>query len=204
MAFLDYQRTVIAYHGTDAGVVESVLAGTSTLEYSQNKHDWLGKGIYFWEHGPRRAFEWAQWRIKGGGGSGAKIKTPAIIGALINLGNCFDLLDTRNTALLGELFPIYNQSCIDQGFEIPENKPSGKHDIDHTKRFLDCAVVNWVLELKEKQDGVKYHTVRCIFSEGKPAFEGSSIMEKSHIQIAVRDPSVVLGYFKPKVDFADS
>src|SRR5688500_11654065 len=148
MGLLDYQRTVIGYHGTDAAVVQDVLLGKASLEYSRNKHDWLGEGIYFWEHGPDRALEWANWRAQGRGGTASKIKNPAVIGAFINLGNCFDLLDTRNTTLLGELFPIYRQSCVEQGFEIPANTAASKHDIDHTRRYLDCAVLNWVLELK--------------------------------------------------------
>ena len=114
MSPFDYQRTIIGYHGTDASVVDGVLVGKSALDYSENKHDWLGRGIYFWEHGPRRAYEWAQWRTKLGG-KAPKITKPAVVGAFINLGNCFDLLDTRNTALLGQLFPIYKQSCVDPG-----------------------------------------------------------------------------------------
>jgi hypothetical protein len=39
-----------------------------------------------------------------------------------------------------------------------------------------------------------------VFSEGTPAYEGSKIMAKSHIQIAVRDASAVIGHFKPHVD----
>jgi hypothetical protein len=45
-----------------------------------------------------------------------------------------------------------------------------------------------------------FHTIRCAFSEGTPAFPGSKIMAQSHIQIAVRDPSVIIGYFKPHLD----
>ena len=201
MGQLDYQRTVIAYHGTDSEIVQAVLRGGTQLEYSKNDHDWLGKGIYFWEFGPHRAYEWAKWRSKHGG-PGAKIKTPAVIGALIHLGNCFDLLDTRNTVMLKDLFTLYRKAAQDQKFQIPKNIQSHKFDIDHTKRFLDCAFLNWFFALKE-QDGISYDTVRCIFTEGVPAFEGSAIMEKSHIQLAVRNPSVILGYFKPAVDPAD-
>lgn len=200
MGQLDYQRMVIGYHGTDAKLVDDVLLGDQQLEYSRNSHDWLGKGIYFWEHGPTRAMEWAVWRAKHGG-PGAKITKPAVIGAFINLGNCFDLLDVRNTTMLGNLFPIYKESCEQEGFELPQNKPSYENDIDSTKRFLDCAVLNWVLELKEKEDGVQFDSVRCLFSEGKPAFDGSLIMAKSHIQIAVREPLTIVGYFKPNIDF---
>ena len=39
--------------------------------------------------------------------------------------------------------------------------------------------------------GINYQTVRGVFLEGKPAFAGSKIMLKSHIQIAVKDYSCV-------------
>jgi hypothetical protein len=50
-----------------------------------------------------------------------------------------------------------------------------------------------------EQAGGKYHfqTIRGVFTEGDPAFEESRIFAKTHIQIAVRDPSVILGFFLP-------
>lgn len=47
-----YQRTVVGYHGCDAVLTDSVLAGKMDLQLSSNPYDWLGGGIYFWEHGP--------------------------------------------------------------------------------------------------------------------------------------------------------
>jgi hypothetical protein len=67
MRLLDYQRFVIGYHGCDKEIADRVFMGEGELEYSSNRHDWLGKGIYFWEYGPHRAYEWAQWRSKGVG-----------------------------------------------------------------------------------------------------------------------------------------
>jgi len=54
MAHLTYQRAVVGYHGCDASVVEEVLAGKAELMLSTNAYDWLGEGMYFWEHGPQR------------------------------------------------------------------------------------------------------------------------------------------------------
>jgi len=65
---------------------------------------------------------------------------------------------------------------------------------------LDCAVINWCLDFLELEEKQHYHTVRCLFSEGTPAFEGSKIQAKSHIQIAIRDEAATFGYFKPQVD----
>ena len=202
MRLLDYQRFIVAFHGCDEDVVERVLLGKGELDYSENAYDWLGRGIYFWEYGPRRAYEWAKWRSEGKGGSGGKVKTPAVIGAYINLGRCFDLLDTANTTLLGSVFNQFKNDCEDKGVRPPRNEAAFDGDIDHTKRILDCAVVNFAVEAIEAMEKTQFQTVRCIFSEGKPAFDGSLIMAKSHIQIAVRDRSAIVGYFRPNIDFS--
>lgn len=103
MGSLDYHRTVIAYHGCDRETLRSVLDG-QPLQNSERTYDWLGRGVYFWEHGPRRALEWAQAKARRGDG---KVQDPAVLGAYIHLGNCFDLLDTKNTALLTEAYPLF-------------------------------------------------------------------------------------------------
>jgi hypothetical protein len=48
-------------------------------------------------------------------------------------------------------------------------------------------------------EGIEYQTVRGVFIEGKPAFPGSKIALKSHIQIAVKDPACIVGVFEPKL-----
>ena len=120
MGELSYQRTVIAYHGCDESVVTGVLVQGVRLAVSANDYDWLGRGIYFWEHGPRRALEWAQWRAR----VFKNIRKPAVLGAFINLGNCFDLLDTNCTRLLAEMFPLYRQACARSGLSVPKNLPA--------------------------------------------------------------------------------
>ena len=45
--------------------------------------------------------------------------------------------------------------------------------------------------------GRPFQTVRGVFQEGETAFTGAGIKLKSHIQIAVRDPRAVIGYFRP-------
>jgi len=57
-------------------------------------------------------------------------------------------------------------------------------------------MLNWYLS-GLKADGLSYQTVRGWFTEGGPAFPGSGIERESHIQIAVRDPSCIIGVFRP-------
>ncbi len=49
-----HDRVVLAYHGCDAAVAERLLAG-EPFQNSENDHDWLGAGVYFWEYGADRA-----------------------------------------------------------------------------------------------------------------------------------------------------
>ena len=54
-----YDRIVIAYHGCDAAVAKELIDGAK-FKKSRNKYDWLGTGVYFWEYGPHRAFEFSK------------------------------------------------------------------------------------------------------------------------------------------------
>ncbi len=80
---------ILGFHGTDESIVNSVLKGKTELEPSYNNYDWLGHGIYFWDNSPSRALEWANELSRR---KDSKIKKPAVIGAVIDLGYCLDLL----------------------------------------------------------------------------------------------------------------
>lgn len=84
---------VLGFHGCDKTVAERVLAGKQHLRYSNNKHDWLGNGIYFWESSPQRAMEWAEFVRDNPSVSSGKVETPAVVGAIIDLGYCGTLHD---------------------------------------------------------------------------------------------------------------
>jgi len=196
MAQETYQRIVVGYHGCDAAVAEKVLTGKAQLKLSTNTYDWLGQGIYFWEHGPRRAHEWAveQARL-----AGAKVKNPSVLAARIDLGVCLDLLDTANTRLLGKWYAEFRRFVRQMGVAMPENRDAvGSRHGDRVLRYRDRAVVDYTLSSLAASEEVRYQTVRGVFLEGRPAFPGSKIALKSHIQIAVRDPACIVQIFQPK------
>ena len=195
MDLLSYQRTVFAFHGCDSRVADAVLNGKEKLLASENNYDWLGHGIYFWEHGPARAEEWARQQSKR---KGSKIKKPAVLGAIISLGNCFDLLDVRSTDLLTDAAESIIQVLGAQGKELPKNQPTGTGDFDWLKRHRDCFVLNSAIPTIERYESCTFQTVRGVFQEGVAAFDGAGIKRKSHIQIAVRDPRAIIGYFRPE------
>lgn len=44
----------------------------------------------------------------------------------------------------------------------------------------------------------QYDSVRGVFFEGHPIYESSGFMEQSHIQICVRNPNCIKGFFCPE------
>ena len=195
MDLLSYQRTIFGYHGCDSRVADAVLAGKAKLLASENTYDWLGHGIYFWEHGPARAFEWAEQQSRR---KGSKIKRPSVIGAVIQLGNCFDLLDVRFTKELSLHATDIAQALQAEDRDLPHNETIGKGDFDWLRRHRDCFVLNAAIPRLEAVFDCTFHSVRGVFQEGEPAFIGAGIKLKSHIQIAVRDPRALIGYFRPE------
>jgi hypothetical protein len=190
-----HERLVIGYHGSDAAVAAEILNKKGGLKPSANPYDWLGKGIYFWEHGPRRAYEWA---IEQASLSGGKVKNPSVLAAKINLGVCLDLLDTANTRLLREWYFEFRRFVREGGTRMPQNRDVAKSRRgDRVLRFLDCALIDYAVSSVAAVERIQFQTVRGVFLEGEPAFPGSKIALKSHIQIAVRDLACIVSLFQP-------
>ena len=183
---------VLGYHGCDAEIGEAILAGKTTLARSEKAYDWLGPGSYFWESDPRRAWEWAEARKKQN-----LIKKAFVIGAVIDLGNCLDLLSRDSLELLGEahkdLVAIFR--AAPEGTAFPENKGG---DGDKLLRFLDCAVIKVLHQSQAEKGREPFDTVRGLFTEGETIYPGSGFKQKTHVQIAVCRDDCIKGYFRVK------
>lgn len=59
-------------------------------------------------------------------------------------------------------------------------------------------MINWAIPEIEETIGERFQTLRGVFQEGVPAYSGSGIMRKSHIQVVVRDATCIQGYFRPE------
>jgi len=190
---------VLGFHGCDESVVLKVLTGKELLKRSVNNYDWLGHGIYFWENSPSRAMEFATHLQKYPNRSKGQIEKPAVIGAVIDLGYCLDLLDYDNLQLLKSTYGMM-QSTSDIA-DFPENKSIGGIG-DLLLRELDCAVVESLHKLKEKSHQPPFDSIRGVFSEGEELYPNAGFREKDHIQICVRNPNCIKGFFLPrKIDF---
>ncbi len=178
---------ILGFHGADKSTVERVLRGEVELKGSENSYDWLGNGIYFWDNSPSRALEWAHELSKR---PGSKIKEPAVIGAILDLGYCLDLLDYRN---LSAVKAGYDLLCATTP-SLPKN--TGR-SADLLKRELDCAVIETVHQYNKLQGEDGFDSVRGVFWEGAELYPGGFFKEKDHIQICIRKTDCIKGYFLP-------
>jgi hypothetical protein len=192
---------VLGYHGCDRKTGDKLLSGENFIS-SSNDYDWLGKGIYFWENNPRRAYEWAEF-MASQPKFRERVSEPFVVGAVIYLGNCLDLTESSSLktvrAAYDELNKVYHVGTTDDvNVGLPRNEPSYKADEDLTKRYLDCAVINFLHQMRAYRKRPAYDTVRGAFIEGRELYPGAMIREKTHIQIAVVNPECIHGVFRIK------
>lgn len=189
---------VLGFHGCDESVRNAVVNGEDILKPSTNDYDWLGNGIYFWENNCKRAMDFAKF-LKNNPPHNAKqkIKVPAVIGAIIDLGHCMDLLDAEYLTLLKEGYNLLKTTKEKFGLNIPKNVPLVK-DGDLIKRHLDCAVIETIHQFNTDKEKPSFDSVRGVFFEGKDLYENAGFKSKNHIQIAVRNPNCIKGFFIPR------
>lgn len=185
--YADYHRTIIGYHGTTAEAAERLVNGEPFAE-SEKDDEWFGRGIYFWEHAPKQAWWWANRRTKKG-----KNGTPAVIGAIIRLGNCFDLLDAPNIKTL----KILGEEFLEQYKKLKTVAPKN----ERIYKKLDCAVFNFLYEnFSQKNEQIDSARGVYVAPKLKRIWEASWIYEDTHIQTCIRNPQNILAVWHVKKD----
>lgn len=171
------------------------LKGNLTLTKSEQDYDWLGPGIYFWESDPKRALEWAEAQAKR-----KKYKDPFVIGAVIDLRNCLNLVERENLELLSEAHKSFVKIRKKSGLKMPVNKDVQRNKPgDKLLRFLDCAVIKNLHTMISADDTIEpFDTVRGLFVEGGSAYKGSGFNRLTHTQIAVINENCIRGIFLPR------
>lgn len=184
---------VIGFHGCDRQLAEDVVAGKAELKPSNNDYDWLGPGIYFWENNYNRALNWAMERAK----KSKRIQNAGVIGAVIDLGFCLDLMDGACLDAIKMAHEALVMSFWKRGFPLPKNENIGNSK-DLLLRKLDCAVILSAHILSQISNGRQYDSVRSLFAEGGALYDNSGFVAKNHIQICVCNPNCIKGYFLPR------
>jgi hypothetical protein len=186
---------LIGYHGCDRVTGERVLSGEIELMASTNDYDWLGHGIYFWENDPIRALNWARTVLKHGKRSRTQVAEPFVIGAVIQMGNCLDLMQAQSIRLVRDAHSEMKAVYAELEKPLPVNRMiQGELAL----RRLDCAVVQFLHRDRDESQLSAFDTVRAAFPEGAPLYETAGFLERTHIQICVRHPGSVQGYFRVK------
>ncbi|MCO6026540.1 hypothetical protein NG821_11965 [Prevotella cerevisiae] len=134
---------ILGFHGCDKSVAEKVING-DCLKESTNDYDWLGHGIYFWQNSPERAMEYARTAKKR---KKSTIKEPAVVGAIIDLGNCLDLLEMNHIQVVKSAYNVFGN--IDE-----EDRPKNERIQDGFPmlRKLDRAVIEMVHQKRKDKE----------------------------------------------------
>jgi len=183
-------RRIVGYHGCSHEFAEGIVSGRippTRWDYSENEYDWLGRGVYFWEDAPGRAWQWAEQRHR---------QNSAVVAVELTLGTCVDLGDTEFVPLLRmsyeDIIETYQSS--EPPIPLPENEPlpRGNRPVDEDLKLrkLDRLVVDHLVKLLQERN-VSVQTVRAPFEEGSSAFPGGKIRTQSHVQISVLDRSCI-------------
>jgi len=204
---------VVGFHGCNRETADDVIKHGARMIQSEQAHDWLGHGVYFWEGSYQRAWQWAIQKHR---------EDAAVIGAFIKLGHCIDLLDIHWTEQLRDIYEVLKDEYESFGNTLPQNRIA-----DHTGitfvRELDCAVMMKLHSLIDdaiaRESGfwnenkssysdsekalIQNHalyadSVRGMFPEGDELYSGAGFREKNHIQICIRNPNCIVGFFEPR------
>lgn len=189
---------ILGFHGCDEEVAKSIISREKTMKPSSNDYDWLGPGFYFWENNIKRAFLYAEELKEKSNNTNKpnKIVKSAVIGAIIDLGYCLDLLDSENLQLLKSSYNIFRELCIKENLVMPVNR-SPENTEDLLVRNLDCAVIQNIHALNKINGIQRYDSVRGVFWEGSELYPNAGFKEKNHIQICVCNPNCIKGLFLP-------
>jgi hypothetical protein len=204
---------LIGFHGCDVATRDTLLNAPNKIEKSEKPYDWLGHGMYFWENNADRALEWARDKKKK-----RHIKTPSIIGAVLDIGYCCDFTDARFIGMLKSYYSLLEETYSDAGEVLPQNRNIvNDPNNDTILRELDCKVIEFMHDqiMKQVQEDINemglseykmFDSVRGMFREGGPAFRGAGIFEKTHVQICIRNQNCIKGFFLPRkeIDFLKS
>jgi hypothetical protein len=191
---------VLAYHGCDAVTRDDLVTRRlRALDHSQNEYDWLGPGTYFFEDDPQRAMSFA---TQSAGNPGAMftqrpIVTPAVVGAVLCLTSCLDMTTQAGLTEFQLMLDLLAQSEV----PLAQNDPQRP-----LLRKLNNQVFTFLHGFRAEKHRPEdpwppYQVVRGAFMQGMPlGDEHSGFSREGHIQLTVRDPSAIVGWFIPEGD----
>lgn len=196
---------MLGFHGCDQSVRDKLVAIPDKVKKSQEIYDWLGNGFYVWENNQSRAYKWALDKQARG-----TLEIPSVIGVVYHLDYCLDFTDSEFIDILSSYYELMKVDLSVAGKEVPKNRDLPKDEYhDLIFRELDCAVIEYLhqkIDEQIKRDIARkgyseykyFDTIRGIFTEGGPAFDGAGIQTRNHIQVCIRNLNCIKGFFIPR------
>jgi hypothetical protein len=129
---------VTGFHSCDRKLGLRLLNGSDDLRPSNNPWDWLGPGIYFWEQNPYRALSYAEEAVRKYQKFSGKIKTPFVVGAMIDLGKCLNLIEPRSINIVKKAYVELLASVGNKVELLPQNQGANFTDRLH----IELCVLN--------------------------------------------------------------
>lgn len=158
---------LLAYHGCDATVRDDLVTGTlASLKPSENRYDWLGPGIYFYEGDCQRARQFAQASHDHPQRYYTKkpIGTPSVVGAVLRISTCLDMTTQDGLLHYRAAYETLQEALA--GKELPQNLPAGDFDTDVILHHLDEAVFRTVHAMRAREGLEAFQVVRGAFYQG--------------------------------------
>lgn len=185
------EETLLLYHATSRDAWLQIQAQGSMVQ-STNNHDWLGKGIYFWQAAPIRAWMWKRFYARPTLTADELVVLELRL--TVNPADCLDLLDIRWAkliSLVGRTVPEgWRVSDIDEKTiqrRLRRNARVSRAD----QHFLDCEAINQVCDTLEHRRHVRIKLVRAAFQHMDRHYPYSAFREGDHVQVAIRDPAII-------------
>jgi hypothetical protein len=139
-----------------------------------------------------------------------KLEKPSVVGVVYQLDHCLDFSDTFYIDLIAFYYEMMKEEFLQAKATLPKNRDL-PYDLHHDLiiRELDCSVIEYMhlkiseeistdIQTKGFSSLTQFDTVRGIFTEGGPAFEGAGIQNKNHIQVCIRNLNCIKGFFIPR------
>jgi hypothetical protein len=189
---------LVAYHGCDISVRDALVTGELRhLDFSRNRYDWLGPGVYFFESDMHRAKRFAEASRDNPEKmyTARPIVEAAVVGAVLSVHHCLDMTTQEGLLEFSQAYPLMIRSMTAGNVELPVNQPTGPDDTDVLLRQLDNAVFKFIHDVRLDHGAADYQAVRGAFRQGEELAPNSGFHAQTHVQLALRDPACVLGWF---------
>lgn len=163
------------------------IESSNRFHLSDNEWDWLGMGVYFYQDTLGFTRRWAEEK------HGGSIENPAVFAADIEYDGFLDLIEHETIVEL-KSFMAQLQTASPTAFEKARKGQKGRAAEKERWRPrahpLDCLIINEAARAREL-DGKPFRAIRSIFYDGDRLHQNSDIFDRQHIQIAVRDLTLI-------------